>query len=579
MKIIVINIFKHIGLIFFMLLTCFVFAQGSTNTDSQLQEINLTQNLEERIDSLLQFSKKLQNNKPYLALAYALEADSLAGFQENQHQELNAKVLLADIYWGMTDYRLSMQNAMTAVELGKKLEAEDQLAEAFRILGKIYTDIGDYKQSSDYYFESLKLFENLENSKGIGRALNSIGYLYFEQKNYPKALEYYEESLKIARETGDKMGVSRGLNNVAAVHANLEEYDVVESQIREAVKINNEIGQKLWAGINYMNLGVIYQDMKVYDTSLFYQLKAEGIFLDLGNMPKLASAYINLSDYYNEIDSAQTSLSYATMALEIGEAHHLKKVVHDAAKKLHGIYKDRNDIDSAYKYGMLQYAVKDSLDLEESLTKLSKLELQYEFEKQSQEEELRRQSQDFIVVIVIIVLIAIIIMVLLIVARQQAITRNARLGRQKLEDEVEFKNKELTINVMNLITKNELLTEISNKLIAIQGTAVKDETKAAILQIARDIKRSTEHEVWEEFELRFKQVHGQFYEKLIEQFPDLTPNEQKLCAFLRLNLSSKEISEMTGQRVNSIEMARHRLRKKLGISNTQVNLVTFLSQI
>jgi tetratricopeptide (TPR) repeat protein len=496
-----------------------------------------------------------------------------------QQKELEAKVLLADIYWGMSDYRLSMEYAMVSLDIAKKQNSVAQQAEANRILGKIYTDLGDYQQSSDYYFESLKLIESIEDREGTGRALNSIGYLYFEQKNYQKALEYYKKSLQIAREINDKMGISRGLNNVAAVHANLEEYEIVESYIHEAIKINIEIGQRLWEGVNYLNLGVIYQDQKVYDTSLFFHKKAEGIFTELNNMPKLASSYLNLSDYYNDIACNDSSFYYAQKALNLGQVHQLKKAVHESANKLHDLFKSNNMLDSAYKYGMLQYAMKDSLDLDESLTNLSKLELQYEFEKQAQDKKLKQQRKDFLTIILFILLVSVIIVVLLILARQRANARNANLARLKLEDEVNFKSKELTINVMNLIAKNELLTEISNKLIDIQDSAIKDETKSAILQIARDIKRSTENQVWEEFELRFKEVHGDFYETLISQFPDLSPNEQKLCAFLRLNLSSKEISEMTGQRVNTIEMARHRLRKKLGISNTQANLIAFLSQI
>ena len=62
-------------------------------------------------------------------------------------------------------------------------------------------------------------------------------------------------------------------------------------------------------------------------------------------------------------------------------------------------------------------------------------------------------------------------------------------------------------------------------------------------------------------------------------FPDLSPSEQRLCAFLRLNMSTKEISELTGQRISSLETARYRLRKKLGITNSHINLITFLNNI
>jgi DNA-binding CsgD family transcriptional regulator len=82
-----------------------------------------------------------------------------------------------------------------------------------------------------------------------------------------------------------------------------------------------------------------------------------------------------------------------------------------------------------------------------------------------------------------------------------------------------------------------------------------------------------------EFSVRFQEVHQGFCEALLLKFPDLTQSELKLCAFLRLNMSTKEISELTGQRLLTVEHARYRLRKKLGISNSEVNLVTYLSQI
>jgi hypothetical protein len=58
----------------------------------------------------------------------------------------------------------------------------------------------------------------------------------------------------------------------------------------------------------------------------------------------------------------------------------------------------------------------------------------------------------------------------------------------------------------------------------------------------KELQKTTDDKIGNEFDLRFKQVHGEFYEKLLARFPDLTPNEQKICAFLRLNMTTKEIS-------------------------------------
>ena len=79
--------------------------------------------------------------------------------------------------------------------------------------------------------------------------------------------------------------------------------------------------------------------------------------------------------------------------------------------------------------------------------------------------------------------------------------------------------------------------------------------------------------------MRFKEINAGFYDKLLNQYPDLTQSELKLCAYLRLNMSSKEISDLTGQRTETLEKARYRLRKKFELTNSEVNLVSFLSQI
>ena len=86
-------------------------------------------------------------------------------------------------------------------------------------------------------------------------------------------------------------------------------------------------------------------------------------------------------------------------------------------------------------------------------------------------------------------------------------------------------------------------------------------------------------DIWKDFEERFREVHKEFYNKVNIQFPNLTENEKKLCALLRLNMTTKEVATITHQNPNTIEVARTRLRKKLGLSNKDISLVSFLSNL
>jgi DNA-binding CsgD family transcriptional regulator len=149
--------------------------------------------------------------------------------------------------------------------------------------------------------------------------------------------------------------------------------------------------------------------------------------------------------------------------------------------------------------------------------------------------------------------------------------------KTKLEEELEFKNKELATNVMYMVKKNELITQISEKLIK-SKLAFKRENQGIIEEIIRDLQSTTEDDVWTEFEIRFQQVHNDFYDKLNEKIPNLSANEKKLCAFLRLNMSTKEISAITYQSINSITVARSRLRKKLELDSDE-SLISFLESM
>ena len=126
--------------------------------------------------------------------------------------------------------------------------------------------------------------------------------------------------------------------------------------------------------------------------------------------------------------------------------------------------------------------------------------------------------------------------------------------------------------------KNELINSISDQLIELKKSAT-SQNQTRIQEMIMEMRQKKDTDVWTEFETHFTKVHPDFYARLNQQFPDLTPNEKKLCAFLKLNLSTKEISAITYQSVNSIMVSRTRLRKKLNIQGEDINLSNFLMQL
>ena len=533
----------------------------------------------EKAEILLSLSDQLINNSPDEALKYALEANALAKESENMEAIAKSANQLSVIYRQKIDLAKAIDFATQALEVSEKYNIRDVQFHAMINLGYIYNKLGDYNTSSEYFFNCLKLSEKIDDKMLIAMSHNSIGYTYFDQHNFDKALEYYLKSLAISREINDKTGISAGLNNLAAVYGQTDEMEKMKTYVMDAIKINKKIDQFQYLTINYLNMGYYFQEKDNYDSSMYYYFQALELAEDMKNHDLILNIKINVAKYMYQKGMVDESLKLAKEILETARTYQLKKNMHAAAMILNDIFEARSDYKNAYIYSSLRYQLKDSLDLDNKLTELSKLELLYDIEKKRQVEKMKQQRQNFIFIIATLLLVSLTGYVLLLLKRQRLRSKVAKLKRQKLEDELEFKKKELTTMIMSLMKKNEMLGAFSNRLLDIEKKAVKEETKSAINNMSRELHRSVESEIWEDFELRFKEVHSDFYTKLIHTFPDLSPNEQRLCAFLKLNMSTKEISELTGQSSKALEMARYRLRIKLNISSTDENLIAFLSQI
>jgi DNA-binding CsgD family transcriptional regulator len=151
-----------------------------------------------------------------------------------------------------------------------------------------------------------------------------------------------------------------------------------------------------------------------------------------------------------------------------------------------------------------------------------------------------------------------------------------RLKNEKLKAEVDHKNKELATSAMLLINKNEFISEIKNGLNAVTKKSSLSEMTKELSKIIKNIEKNKKKDHnWEHFEFHFDRVHGDFSERLKTKYSNLSPQERRMGAYLRMNLSSKEIANLLNISVRGVEISRYRLRKKLGIER-EVNLAEFI---
>ncbi|WP_298363746.1 triple tyrosine motif-containing protein [uncultured Lutibacter sp.] len=147
-----------------------------------------------------------------------------------------------------------------------------------------------------------------------------------------------------------------------------------------------------------------------------------------------------------------------------------------------------------------------------------------------------------------------------------------KLKNDKLRNEIDGKTRELSASTMSIIKKNELLNSIKNELLK-----VKDESK--IKPVIKIINNSlSNNSDWEMFQEAFNNADSDFLKKVKQHHPNLTPNDLRLCAYLRLNLSSKEIAPLLNISARSVEIKRYRLRKKMALLHEK-SLVEYILEL
>lgn len=154
-----------------------------------------------------------------------------------------------------------------------------------------------------------------------------------------------------------------------------------------------------------------------------------------------------------------------------------------------------------------------------------------------------------------------------------------KLKEYNVRDELSRLNQLLTTYALNMTLSQEYSQEIGQRLKKLakecKDSNVKEELELVIADIDNHRRKQT---VWAKFEHDFSAVHVDFLKTIRDDFPDLTTQDQKLCAYLRMNLDTNEIAKLLNISVRGVEVARYRLRKRLHLKTKQ-NLTTFIMKL
>lgn len=433
-----------------------------------------------------------------------------------------------------------------------------------------------------------------------------VGVLHFHMREYEKSIARYNEALQVLEGVYDSFSKEelalrkvRLFNNIAGVYIQRSDFDTALRYYQQAIAMNEPLKDLRNEGTLNNNVGICQMELGRHDLAALYFLKALAVRKELGDARGQAQVLNNLGKNQALVGHFGAARQHFEQALELGRELGSRESMVISLESLSSVY----DTLGEYKTALLTYkefkALNDSLYSVESKATIARLEESFRREKEKKVFELEAKRKDaenarqrLWNIALAGALFFVLLTAFLLFKVMRARVRNSTLEQEKLRlegekleaeqttlrESLEYKDRELTANALFLLKKNELISHIAERLLKAKST-FKQENQQIIQDIVRDLQSSQDEHNWAEFEAHFTRVHSTFYQSLQERFPSLTPNERKLCAFLRLNMSTKDISAITQQSLNSITVARSRLRKKLQIEGEDVHLIDFLLSI
>jgi len=312
---------------------------------------------------------------------------------------------------------------------------------------------------------------------------------------------------------------------------------------------------------------------------------------------------LKIAEAENYLGYRLKAYQYAKQALEIARRIENPTLIVDAYENLASILASENRYEEAYKYKILQNHLQDSLDKANKEKIIREMEMKFRTARKDDEIKILKSRNEiqkknlWLLSVSVAALVAIIVLILYLFRLKSVGLKQQRQlldhektihlqqselkekEQQLLKEQLESKNRELASKALEMLRINETISDIIAKLELYNSANHNDDgTSEKIQGIITGLEAHLRDNSWQEFEKIFKNIHSVFFEKLLEICPDLTPSEIKVAAFLRLNLSSKEIAAVTFKSEAGIKSTRYRLRKKLGLKSDD-NLIPYLMKL
>ena len=483
------------------------------------------------------------------------------------------------------------------------------------------TTLHSYGKSLEYRLQSARIYEALGNKPCLTRTNALLGRIYLRNGDYHNAFSYSTNALKEAKRTGDTTSMREAYLALEQVtyfyHNDMElamEYNLLVSEHFDSREQAHQTVRALNNRFNYPLTFEEMEDLTIVAEELCRRYSFNDLLINLylnASMQALefdkvdiAKSYLDLtypllsnfkeegyyysaSGFYNLIvGNTSQAITDLKRSIELlGQNDFNNKNVHSYFL-LQDIYFNAGRYREAYEALMAFAETYTRQHNTSNVVKLSKLinemELAQADERLKQHKREMQQNKEYnellthIHTAVICFVAAIAILAILLWRMQR---KNSRLNSIKAEQELRHKNEIIKIQQLQQYEEQNNTVKLSEELIEAVNMADNREMRNTLRHIIHRLQKTHgSSNNWAEVEKTLANNNDAFFENLLKEYPNLTKNERKLCTLIHMNLSTKEIANITHQSVGSINVARSRLRQKFGLTDSDTSLIAFLDK-
>lgn len=480
-----------------------------------------------------------------------------------------------------------------ALEIYTEKQDTARMAGIYSNLGRLFQKQAVYDEALAYFIQAQRLFSLQEDAEGESITAAQIGDLLLDMERPSEAVPYLYRSLALTDEATSPIRYGDLLIALGSAY-NTDSMLVDSAQIHfeASRKLFDKIGDQQGLAIAHNNLGNVALKQGQLETAFFHLHQGRAIATRNNWPAQIAHNAKNLGLYHQQANQRDSAIHYFLKAYELSRDHQLAFDEEAILENLYLHYKQNGETDQALAFYEEYQELRDATKSEAVQKEIAALQTRYETEQKEQriarlelEGALERSRSRAYFLGFTALSAALLLIVGLLYYRRRKDRQMFELRqevlkqeKERLDQDVQFKTKQLTSHALHMVQKNKVLQELRMGISDLTKGADAQQKKALRSLVRRIDFNIQADEDWETFRLYFEQTNQNFYKRLTEINSDLTTTDLKLCSLIKLNLNIKETAAVLNIEPTSVKTARHRLRKKLNLEPGQ-DLTSFIRQV